>query len=172
MSCSGGSRSVPINLYHDYRRTPFSAQDACQSCFPIFDAGAVRCTDPRYPILQAIFAQDLGLGVAREAILTAAASICPNFTRTALENAFAGALRSGILRTLRPTQIDFLAPTLPVNRYTFSPEMDRAASHAPFVKFLLSLVGGYNSAQFARYFRLTSSCCTSSNNPSVCQVCF
>lgn len=157
------SRSLPVILYHNYRTTPFSAEDACQSCFVPFDGTALLNTDPVYPLIQSLFHIDGGSGATQAEIINQALQISNNFTYNTYSSAFLQGLKRGIFRSLIPPVVNWLEAQ-PPTRYIISPELDRQPRNANFTKFLLWLVGGYNSPSFVRWFQLSGSCCTVRSN--------
>jgi hypothetical protein len=156
------SRAVPVNLYHDYKSIPFSVADACQSCYPIYNADEERCVNPAYSLIQAIYVLDQTNGSTLEDIISTATQICPSFSDAAFRATFQNALRKGIFTSIVPVQIDYFLGTNGPTRYIIGPEMDRYAQGAPYVKFLLSLVGGYKSPLFLKWFSLAKLSCISS----------
>jgi len=160
------SRSVPITLFHNYRNIPFSVQDACQSCFPMFDGVSLLPTSPLFPLVQAFFNLDRGGGVTQSDLLYQASQIFPQFSADEYLQAFRLAQKQGIIRSIVPPQINWFAQQ-PPTRYILSPDMDKSAKNANLVKFLLSLVGGYQSPSFLRWFAVSPSCCNVGNNTCV-----
>lgn len=159
------SRSVPIILYNNYRNIPFSVADACKSCFPMYNADAVRCSTPIFPLIQSLFALDRGAGASMDTIIAGAINVCPNFTDDQYRETFALAIKQGIFRTIAPIQFDYFLGSTSVAKYIINPELDRKKSHSEYTKFLLSLVGGYSSPSFVRWFTLTSANCVNSTGP-------
>ncbi len=150
---------VPVALYHDYRKIPFSVADACQSCFPRFNADELRATDPRYALLHAVFALGQWGGSSLDDIVAYAMQNYPQFSDATLRAAFRQALRSGVFASVVPAQIDYLTGQNGPSRYVIGVDLDRYAANAPLTKFLLSLVGGYKSPQFVQWFSLSKMAC-------------
>lgn len=149
------SGALPITLYQNYKQIPFSAKDACRSCFPAFDGAALRCTDPRYPIIEAVYSLGNRAGSSQSEIVSAAQAVCGNFSADAYHTAFKDSLRRGLLTSVVPPCINYVTGNNGPSRYILAPGMDQYPANSPYVKFLLWLVGGYNSPRFTTWFTLT-----------------
>ena len=154
------SRSLPVNLYHNYRKIPFSLEDACTSCSPRFDTNSVMCTNPRYPLIYAIYSLAETNGSILSDIIDNASAVCSQFSVDTYRSTVTSGLKNGIFASIVPSQIDYIYGTNGPTRYILGPEMDRYSSNASYVKFLLGLVGGYNSPSFVKWF-------SSSNTPCI-----
>jgi hypothetical protein len=165
------SRSVPITLYHNYRQIPFSTVEACQSCFPQFDGRVLLNTNPTFPLINSIHKLDQGSGVTMDQLFSAASSLVPEFTEDDYDEALQLGIKNGIFRALQAPYINYFV-TQPPCRYILSPDLDRHKNNETYVKFLLSLVGGYTSPTFTRWFAPSPSCYNSSTGSNPCVACF
>jgi len=163
------SGARPVNLYHDYRSIPFSVADACSSCFPIFNADEFRCTNPTYTLIEAIYNLSQGGGSSQAEIVARSRQLCSRFSESEYINAFRAGLRSGLFTNVVPVIIDYCCGTNGPVRYVFGPQMDRMSANSPYVKFLLSLVGGYNNPNFVQWFNVSTVPCA--QYPASCVQC-
>lgn len=164
------SRFVPVYLYHDYRLIPFSVEDACQSCIPLFNSDELRTTNPLYALIHAVFSLHQSNGSAVDDIISWAMQNYPQYTEATLRAAFRQALRQGIFASVVPPRIDYITGNNGPSRYVIGADIDRYAANAPYVKFLLSLVGGYRSPTFVQWFSLAKMPCAP-NAAAPCGIC-
>lgn len=148
------SRSLPLVLHHDYRQIPFSTADGCQSCRPLFDRAQVIGTDPVFPLLEAYFRLNQGAGTTIAETVSLAQTIYQGFSEDTYSTAFQKAIKRGIFTCIVPPIICWTAEQ-PPTRYILNPNLDQNHTHSEYTKFLLSLVGGYQSKLFSKWFAYT-----------------
>jgi hypothetical protein len=154
--CKKEEKATMINLYHDYRSFgPFSAKEACVSVYPIFNADSERTSDPRYPLVQALFVlKNNQFGTPLPLLISTAQSLS-TFSEDELTQTLLGNLKTGLFVQRGPVAMNYCNGCTPYGAggYVLGTEMDRSVRNQGLVLFLLSLVGGYSGSQFNFFFK-------------------
>jgi len=154
--CKKEEKATMINLYHDYRSFgPFSAKEACVSVYPIFNADSERTSDPRYPLVQALFVlKNNQFGTPLPLLISTAQSLS-TFSEDELTQTLLANLKTGLFVQRGPVAMNYCNGCTPYGAggYVLGTEMDRSVRNQGLVLFLLSLVGGYSGSQFNFFFK-------------------
>lgn len=121
-------------------------------------------SDLRFAIVQALYELNNSGGNTVEEINDRVQQLCVGSTQEEFDVAFTRSKRGGIVMSVIPSRIDWLALP-PPNKYVLSTNLDNRKVNSVYVIYLLQLIGGYDSDTFVRWFN--SYCAPTASNFNV-----